>query len=75
MILSLFLLPKPTFFKTFFLWIYIIFLQNAEQIFGSKVRKHMLLFINTTVESQNALLEDFRDVASEFKEKVSFLTK
>lgn len=55
----------------FFLCIYIIFLQNADQIFSSKVRKHMLLFINTTVESQNALLEDFRDVASEFKEKVS----
>uniref|UniRef100_A0A8C2CRH8 protein disulfide-isomerase n=1 Tax=Cyprinus carpio TaxID=7962 RepID=A0A8C2CRH8_CYPCA len=46
--------------------------ENAEQIFSSKVRNHMILFINTTVESQNALLEDFRDVASEFKEKVSF---
>uniref|UniRef100_A0A671N6X2 Protein disulfide-isomerase n=1 Tax=Sinocyclocheilus anshuiensis TaxID=1608454 RepID=A0A671N6X2_9TELE len=48
--------------------------ENAEQIFSSKVRNHMLLFINTTVESQNALLEDFRDVASEFKEKVLFIT-
>lgn len=34
----------------------------------------MILFINTTVESQNAVLEDFRDAASEFKEKVSALT-
>uniref|UniRef100_A0A673KI75 Protein disulfide-isomerase n=1 Tax=Sinocyclocheilus rhinocerous TaxID=307959 RepID=A0A673KI75_9TELE len=48
--------------------------ENAEQIFSSKVRNHMLVFINTTVESQNALLEDFRDVASEFKEKVLFIT-
>ncbi|XP_026060758.1 protein disulfide-isomerase A2 [Carassius auratus] len=48
--------------------------ENAEQIFRSKVRNHMILFINTTVESQNALLEDFRDVASEFKEKVLFIT-
>ncbi|XP_051765189.1 protein disulfide-isomerase A2 [Ctenopharyngodon idella] len=48
--------------------------ENAEQIFKSKVRKHLLLFINTTVESQNALLEDYRDVASEFKEKVIFIT-
>ncbi|XP_016106207.1 protein disulfide-isomerase A2 [Sinocyclocheilus grahami] len=48
--------------------------ENAEQIFKSKVRNHMILFINTTVESQNALLEDFRDVASEFKEKVLFIT-
>ncbi|XDV14624.1 hypothetical protein PO909_014846 [Leuciscus waleckii] len=48
--------------------------ENADQIFSSKVRKHMLLFINTTVETQNALLEDFRHVASEFKEKVLFIT-
>ncbi|XP_026129054.1 protein disulfide-isomerase [Carassius auratus] len=48
--------------------------ENAELIFSSKVRNHMLLFINTTVESQNALLEDFRDVASEFKGKVLFIT-
>uniref|UniRef100_A0A8C2ETF9 Protein disulfide-isomerase n=1 Tax=Cyprinus carpio TaxID=7962 RepID=A0A8C2ETF9_CYPCA len=48
--------------------------ENADQIFRSKVRNHMILFINTTVESQNALLEDFRDVASEFKEKVLFIT-
>lgn len=31
----------------------------------------MILFLNTTVESQNALIEDFRDAAREFKEKVS----
>ncbi|XP_058639284.1 protein disulfide-isomerase A2 [Onychostoma macrolepis] len=48
--------------------------ENADQIFRSKVRNHMILFINTTVESQNALLEDFRDAASEFKEKVLFIT-
>ncbi|KAL1282712.1 hypothetical protein QQF64_001515 [Cirrhinus molitorella] len=48
--------------------------ENAEQIFRSKVRNHMLLFLNTTVESHNALIEDFRDVASEFKEKVLFIT-
>ncbi|XP_043106824.1 protein disulfide-isomerase A2 [Puntigrus tetrazona] len=48
--------------------------ENAEQIFRSKVRNHMILFINTTMESQNALLEDYRDVASGFKEKVLFIT-
>ncbi|TRY64591.1 hypothetical protein DNTS_017712, partial [Danionella cerebrum] len=47
--------------------------ENADQIFSSKVRKHMLLFINTTVESQKALLEDFREVAAEFKEQVLFI--
>uniref|UniRef100_A0A8C1A5X8 protein disulfide-isomerase n=1 Tax=Cyprinus carpio carpio TaxID=630221 RepID=A0A8C1A5X8_CYPCA len=52
----------------------VLFKKNADQIFRSKVRNHMILFINTTVESQNALLEDFRDVASEFKEKVLFIT-
>ncbi|XP_056307864.1 protein disulfide-isomerase A2 [Danio aesculapii] len=48
--------------------------ENAEQIFNSKVRKHMLLFLNTTMESHNALVEEFREVASEFKEKVIFIT-
>lgn len=48
--------------------------ENAEQIFNSKVRKHLLLFLNTTVDSQNALVEEFREVASEFKEKVIFIT-
>ncbi|XP_067298925.1 protein disulfide-isomerase A2 [Pseudorasbora parva] len=48
--------------------------ENVQQIFGSKVRNHMLLFINTTVESQNSLLEDFTHVASEFKQKVLFIT-
>nr|XP_055062057.1 protein disulfide-isomerase A2 [Misgurnus anguillicaudatus] len=47
--------------------------ENAEQIFGSKIHKHYLLFINSTVESQKALLEDFRAIASEFKDNVLFI--
>ncbi|KAM4603332.1 protein disulfide-isomerase A2 [Polymixia lowei] len=47
--------------------------QNADKIFGSKVRTHSLLFINSTVESQAALLDDYRTVAKEFKGKVLFI--
>ncbi|XP_051993881.1 protein disulfide-isomerase-like [Xyrauchen texanus] len=47
--------------------------ENAELIFSSKVHKHILLFINSTLESHNAVLEDFRAVASEFKDKVLFI--
>ncbi|KAA0722548.1 Protein disulfide-isomerase [Triplophysa tibetana] len=47
--------------------------ENGENIFGSKIRKHFILFINSSVESHNALLEDFRAVASEFKDKVLFI--
>jgi len=47
--------------------------QNAEKIFGSKVQTHSLLFINSTEETQAALLEPYRTVAKEFKGKVLFI--
>ncbi|KAL7852858.1 hypothetical protein SRHO_G00186430 [Serrasalmus rhombeus] len=47
--------------------------ENADKIFGSKVHNHLLLFINTTIESQNALLDDYRAAAGEFKGKVLFI--
>ncbi|XP_051559803.1 protein disulfide-isomerase A2 isoform X2 [Myxocyprinus asiaticus] len=47
--------------------------ENAELIFSSKVHNHILLFINSTVKSHNEVLEDFRVVASEFKDKVLFI--
>lgn len=33
----------------------------------------MILFLNTTIESHNSLLEDYQAVASEFKGQVSVL--
>uniref|UniRef100_A0A4W4FK58 Protein disulfide-isomerase n=1 Tax=Electrophorus electricus TaxID=8005 RepID=A0A4W4FK58_ELEEL len=47
--------------------------ENAEKIFSSKIHNHLILFINTTIESHNALLDDYRATASEFKEKVLFI--
>ncbi|KAG5277657.1 hypothetical protein AALO_G00089910 [Alosa alosa] len=47
--------------------------QNAEKIFGSKVHNHILIFLNTTLETHNALLSEYRDVASMFKGKVLFI--
>ncbi|KAF7667182.1 hypothetical protein LDENG_00072730 [Lucifuga dentata] len=47
--------------------------QNAEKIFTSKVRIHSLLFINTNVTSQTALLDQYRLVAKDFKGKMLFV--
>ncbi|KAM3865504.1 protein disulfide-isomerase A2 [Diretmus argenteus] len=47
--------------------------ENADNIFGSKIHTHSLLFINSTAESQIALLDDYRTVAKEFKGKVLFI--
>ncbi|XP_062866608.1 protein disulfide-isomerase A2 [Trichomycterus rosablanca] len=47
--------------------------ENADKIFSSEVHKHLILFLNTTVESHNSLLKDYRAAASEFKGKVLFV--
>ncbi|XP_076839353.1 protein disulfide-isomerase A2 [Brachyhypopomus gauderio] len=47
--------------------------ENGDKIFSSKIHKHLILFINTTIESHNALLEDYSNTAREFKEKVLFI--
>ncbi|XP_066515586.1 protein disulfide-isomerase A2 [Hoplias malabaricus] len=47
--------------------------ENADKIFASKIHNHILLFINTTIESHNALLDDYRAAAAEFKGKVLFI--
>ncbi|XP_030636529.1 protein disulfide-isomerase A2 [Chanos chanos] len=48
--------------------------ENADKIFKAKVLNHLLLFINTTVESHKALLDDYRSAATDFKGKVLFIT-
>lgn len=45
--------------------------QTADKIFSSNIHLHSLLFINSTVESQTALMEKTRPVAKEFKGKVT----
>ncbi|CAK6971756.1 protein disulfide-isomerase A2 [Scomber scombrus] len=46
----------------------------ADKIFTSNIFLHCLLFINSTVESQTALVEEVRTVAKEFKGKMLFIT-
>ncbi|XP_053195661.1 protein disulfide-isomerase A2 [Scomber japonicus] len=45
----------------------------ADQVFTSKIMLHCLLFINSTVESQTALVDEVRAVAKEFKGKMLFI--
>lgn len=47
--------------------------ENGDKIFSNKVHNHLLLFINTSTESHNALLEVYRAVAKDFKEKILFV--
>ncbi|XP_046898161.1 protein disulfide-isomerase A2 [Hypomesus transpacificus] len=47
--------------------------QNADQIFGSKVHTHCLLFVNSSVQSHIALLEDYRRVAKVYRGQVLFI--
>uniref|UniRef100_A0A3Q3LTR7 Protein disulfide-isomerase n=1 Tax=Mastacembelus armatus TaxID=205130 RepID=A0A3Q3LTR7_9TELE len=42
----------------------------APQIFSSSILLHSLLFINSTVESQKAMVDESRTIAKEFKGKV-----
>ncbi|KAK2817261.1 hypothetical protein Q5P01_025452 [Channa striata] len=48
--------------------------ETSDKIFTSSIRLHSLLFINFTVESQTALVEEIRTVAKEFKGKMLFIT-
>ncbi|XP_067441211.1 protein disulfide-isomerase A2 [Thunnus thynnus] len=48
--------------------------KTADKIFTSKITLHNLMFINSTVERQTALVEEFRTVAKEFKGKMLFIT-
>ncbi|XP_060944685.1 protein disulfide-isomerase A2 [Limanda limanda] len=47
--------------------------ETSDKIFSSKILLHSLLFINSTVESQTALLDASRPVAKEFKGKMLFI--
>ncbi|XP_070777789.1 protein disulfide-isomerase A2 [Enoplosus armatus] len=49
-------------------------LQTADKIFASKILLHNLLFINSSVESQTALVDESRTVAKTFKGKMLFIT-
>nr|XP_043884753.1 protein disulfide-isomerase A2 [Solea senegalensis] len=48
--------------------------ENADKIFSSNIKLHSLLFINSTVESQKALMDDARTVAKVFKDKMLFVS-
>ncbi|KAK9540625.1 hypothetical protein VZT92_003066 [Zoarces viviparus] len=47
--------------------------ETAEQIFNSGIHLHSLLFINSAVESQTALVDESRTIAKEFKGKMLFV--
>ncbi|TKS68467.1 Protein disulfide-isomerase A2 [Collichthys lucidus] len=47
--------------------------ETADKIFTSSILLHSLLFINSSVESQTALVKDSRPVAKQFKGKMLFI--
>ncbi|XP_017270725.1 protein disulfide-isomerase A2 [Kryptolebias marmoratus] len=47
--------------------------ETANKIFTSRILLHSLLFINSTVKSHVDLVENFRNVATEFKGKMLFI--
>ncbi|XP_034087429.1 protein disulfide-isomerase A2 [Gymnodraco acuticeps] len=47
--------------------------ENADKIFSSSIKIHNLLFINSSVKSQTALLDESRIIAKEFKGKMLFV--
>ncbi|KAJ4944458.1 hypothetical protein JOQ06_013002 [Pogonophryne albipinna] len=47
--------------------------ENADKIFSSSIKIHSLLFINSSVKSQTALLDESRTIAKEFKGKMLFV--
>ncbi|KAG7315524.1 hypothetical protein KOW79_020390 [Hemibagrus wyckioides] len=47
--------------------------ENAEKIFSNKIHNHLLLFINSTMDLHQALLEDFTASARDFKETILFI--
>ncbi|KAM9857117.1 protein disulfide-isomerase A2 [Aulostomus maculatus] len=48
--------------------------ETSEMIFTSRIVLHSLLFINSSMESHTALMEEFRTVAREFKGKMLFIS-
>ncbi|XP_075948156.1 protein disulfide-isomerase A2 [Anarhichas minor] len=47
--------------------------ETVEMIFNSGIHLHSLLFINSAVESQTALVDESRTIAKEFKGKMLFV--
>uniref|UniRef100_A0A3Q1CGM4 Protein disulfide-isomerase n=1 Tax=Amphiprion ocellaris TaxID=80972 RepID=A0A3Q1CGM4_AMPOC len=47
--------------------------ETAEKIFTSSIHLHSLLFINSSVESQKALVDESRTVAKAYKGKMLFI--
>uniref|UniRef100_A0A3Q3W0E7 Protein disulfide-isomerase n=1 Tax=Mola mola TaxID=94237 RepID=A0A3Q3W0E7_MOLML len=48
--------------------------ENAEQIFTSSHTLHSLLFFNSSVDTQAALVEESRTIAKRFKGKILFIS-
>ncbi|XP_077381306.1 protein disulfide-isomerase-like [Festucalex cinctus] len=48
--------------------------QSGDKIFSSKVRLHCLLFINGTLESHTALVDQVRTLAKAYKGKMLFIS-
>ncbi|XP_051939669.1 protein disulfide-isomerase A2 [Hippocampus zosterae] len=48
--------------------------ETGDKIFSSSIRLHCLLFINSTVESHTALVDQVRIVAKAYKGKMLFIT-
>ncbi|KAM8842157.1 protein disulfide-isomerase A2 [Synchiropus picturatus] len=48
--------------------------ENSDKIFTSNIKIHSLIFINSTVESHKALVEELKTVAKEFKGKILLIT-
>lgn len=47
--------------------------EKSQAIFTSSVKTHALIFINSSVEAQSALLDEARAVAKDFKGKILFI--
>lgn len=48
--------------------------QTAQKIFGGDVKAHNLLFISKSASDADQIIENFRNVAKEYKNKVLFVT-
>ncbi|XP_049576423.1 protein disulfide-isomerase A2 [Syngnathus scovelli] len=48
--------------------------ESGDKIFSSRIRLHCLLFINSTVESHTALVDQVRPLAKTHKSKMLFVT-